>query len=437
VPTSNTPPPRGQSKQSWRDVLPIHSAADLFPLMSPDELRELGKDIKNNGLASPIAVCMASATDDPASLQLVDGRNRFDAMELVGLRFKLKFPKTDIPHLRWKGLDDLDNFSRIHVVPPDEAFTYVISANIHRRHLTAEQKRNLIGKLIKATPEKPDRQIAETVKVSPTTVGTVHTKMEAKGDVCKLDTRTDSKGREQPAGKPRNLARAKIYREMKLGSDVMKKIKGTSLDSAREMDALVFLNRGAEQGGHTEEVERLVADAVAGKRVSAVVWRENGVPPREDIGPASTGEMQAAYGQPADDDPPSETEWKPKCLAHPPVASRLEMLVGLLQDGLTPIDRLVWALANASLKRQSQLEGLEGMVGAIFNWMSIVKDEVAEIRRVLVAYEQRDTEPAFVAKQLDADETNAPGNVPAIEAADLAPPADDGLDIPPSLRRTA
>jgi hypothetical protein len=56
----------------------------------------------------------------------------------------------------------------------------------------------LIAKLIKATPEKSDRQIAETVKASPTTVGTVRAKMEAKGDVSKLDTRADSKGRQQP-----------------------------------------------------------------------------------------------------------------------------------------------------------------------------------------------------------------------------------------------
>ena len=32
--------------KSWRDVLPVHAAADLFPLMSEDELRELGDDIK-------------------------------------------------------------------------------------------------------------------------------------------------------------------------------------------------------------------------------------------------------------------------------------------------------------------------------------------------------------------------------------------------------
>ena len=51
----------------------------------------------------------------------------------------------------------------------------------------------------KADPSKSDRQIAETVKASPTTVGTVRAKMEANGDVSNLDTRRDTKGREQPA----------------------------------------------------------------------------------------------------------------------------------------------------------------------------------------------------------------------------------------------
>ena len=46
------------------------------------------------------------------------------------------------------------------------------------------------------------RQVAETVKASPTTVGTVRAKMEAAGDVSKLDTRQDSQGRRQPARKP-------------------------------------------------------------------------------------------------------------------------------------------------------------------------------------------------------------------------------------------
>jgi hypothetical protein len=35
--------------KGWRDVLPIHPAAELFPLMAPDELRALGADIKKSG----------------------------------------------------------------------------------------------------------------------------------------------------------------------------------------------------------------------------------------------------------------------------------------------------------------------------------------------------------------------------------------------------
>jgi hypothetical protein len=42
--------------KSWRDVLKIHPAAELFPRMSPDDLRALGEDIKANGLKSPIVM---------------------------------------------------------------------------------------------------------------------------------------------------------------------------------------------------------------------------------------------------------------------------------------------------------------------------------------------------------------------------------------------
>lgn len=68
----------------------------------------------------------------------------------------------------------------------------------------------------------------------------------------------------------RNSSRANLLREMKLGAEVMAKIKGTSLDSAAEMDELVVLNRGALEGEQTGVVKRLVADAHAGKDVSAV-----------------------------------------------------------------------------------------------------------------------------------------------------------------------
>jgi hypothetical protein len=42
-----------------------------------------------------------------------------------------------------------------------DPYAFVISANIRRRHLTAEQKRDLIAKVLKAQPRKSNRQIAK------------------------------------------------------------------------------------------------------------------------------------------------------------------------------------------------------------------------------------------------------------------------------------
>jgi hypothetical protein len=178
---------------TWRDILPIHPAAELFPLMSPDELRELGEDIVKNGLTSPIVLWQG---DLKSSVCLLDGRNRLDAIELAR-RSEAVVGAPSITAGNFHAINEVITLDKS--VDP---WAYVISANMNRRHLMPEQRRELIAKLIKREPDKSDRQIAATVKASPTTVGTVRAKMEAKGDVSKLDTRTDTKGRKQPASKP-------------------------------------------------------------------------------------------------------------------------------------------------------------------------------------------------------------------------------------------
>lgn len=158
-------------------------------------------------------------------------------------------------------------------------------------------------------------------------------------------------------------------------------------------------------------------------------------------------------------------EWKPQCLAHLPVATRLEMLVGLLEDGLAPAKKLVAALrlqANASVTTQSKLKGVQALVGRIFDLMNIIGNEVAGIKEQLVAYEQRETPPP-AADSTEINDLRAAKHQLESENAELArkieeygkdfqalrdkfvalstpassPPADDGLDIQPSLRRTA
>jgi hypothetical protein len=111
--------------------------------------------------------------------------------------------------------------------------------------------------------------------------------MEVTGDVSKLDTRTDTKGRQQPAKRTRDHSRARLHREMKLGSDTVAKIKGTSLDHADEMDELIKLKRSSKLA---PIAEHMIERAAAGETMSAVAYTKRGAAFRfEDIGPASSG----------------------------------------------------------------------------------------------------------------------------------------------------
>jgi ParB-like chromosome segregation protein Spo0J len=148
-----------------QDHVPFHPLADAFPLIEGVEFNQLVADIKANGLIEPIVLLDG---------RILDGRNRYRACMAAGVEPRFT---------RFRG---------------DDPAAFVGSANIHRRHLTADDKRDLIAKLLKAQPEKSDRQIARAVKASPTTVGTVRAKMEAVGDVSRLDTSIDTKGRQQP-----------------------------------------------------------------------------------------------------------------------------------------------------------------------------------------------------------------------------------------------
>jgi ParB-like chromosome segregation protein Spo0J len=151
----------------------FHPIAEMFPLMEGGEFAALVEDIRAHGLHESIVLYEG---------MILDGRNRDRACRQAGVK----------PHYR-------EMLFGSHA----EAVAYVISANIHRRHLTAEQRREMIEKFLKSEPEKSDRQIAKTVHTSPTTIGTARKRLEKGGDVSKLDTRTDSRGRAQPAHKPK------------------------------------------------------------------------------------------------------------------------------------------------------------------------------------------------------------------------------------------
>src|SRR5262249_16132749 len=188
-------------------VLKFHPLADLFPLMSGEEFDALVADIKANGLHEPIKLYEG---------KILDGRNRYRACMALGG----SFGHNTIVRLEDGG--DLDPVA------------FFISKNIHRRHLTAEQKRELIAQLIKAQPEKTDRTIAKEAKGDHKTVGAHGAEQEGRGEIPHVERRTDTKGRKQPA-KKKTVARATWQRvHEKVDADRRQKVAAAERAIASE-----------------------------------------------------------------------------------------------------------------------------------------------------------------------------------------------------------
>jgi hypothetical protein len=184
---------------TWRDVLPVHPAAELFPMMSDAEVDELAADIRKHGLRQAIVFWQSEADE----WSLLDGRNRLEAMERGGIRFAYAMQS---PSRGPKLASRCGYGSTLRHVAREadgvDPYAYVLSTNVNRRHLTAEQKRTIAAAVLKAQPAKSDRQVAKQTGVSHPTVAKERVKLEGTGDVEKVSTRTDSTGRSQPATKP-------------------------------------------------------------------------------------------------------------------------------------------------------------------------------------------------------------------------------------------
>ena len=99
----------------------VHPAADIFPLIEGAEFDSFCEDIRTHGLMEPVVI-------DAASGQLIDGRNRVRACDRLGLKVKTT---------RYDGAD---------------VTQFVISHNLHRRHLTDSQRAMIAGKLATRAP---------------------------------------------------------------------------------------------------------------------------------------------------------------------------------------------------------------------------------------------------------------------------------------------
>jgi DNA-directed RNA polymerase subunit F len=154
-------------------TLERHPLARTFPPMEAEDFNKLKHDIGENGLREPIVLHEG---------KILDGVHRYNACCDLGITPETK-PYT--------GNDPL---------------SFVISMNIHRRHLSPEKKREIIAQLLAAHPELSDRAIATQAKVSPTTVGEVRKSTVQSGQ---LETRTGLDGVKRKAPRSKSVISSK------------------------------------------------------------------------------------------------------------------------------------------------------------------------------------------------------------------------------------
>ena len=110
------------------ESLTIHPLAMLIPPMSADELEKLTTDIAANGLLEPIVLLDG---------QILDGRHRYQACLAAGVEPKF---------VEFTGADPI---------------AFVLSKNLHRRHLTAAQKAAIAAEALPLLEEKAkERQLS-------------------------------------------------------------------------------------------------------------------------------------------------------------------------------------------------------------------------------------------------------------------------------------
>lgn len=254
---------------SWRDWLPIHPRADRLPLLPPDKLRAMADDIKKPGGLRLSAVFWRRPSDGEP--ELLDGRNRLDALELLGEKITL------------------DNNLIFDEVPSDiDAVAYIVSVNIHRRHLTAEERQNLLIELIARAPAKSDRQHGKDIGVDHKTIALARAKGEDVGSIPHVESRQDTKGRQQPAKKKRRTAddfvAEKKAREKSQAQAIADRAEETARQrqhTAEQMRAAAQAVLEPEKPWSVDQAERkaqaergqcVVANMHTGADVSLIAW---------------------------------------------------------------------------------------------------------------------------------------------------------------------
>lgn len=124
----------------------------VMPPLSDDELGSLRSDIAEHGVLVPVVRDQHGNT--------IDGHHRARVADELGIKYRI-----DV----------------LNVSDPNEARSLARSYNLARRHLSREQKRQLIADEIRDNPESSDREIGRVIGCDHKTVGAV--RRELSGEI--------------------------------------------------------------------------------------------------------------------------------------------------------------------------------------------------------------------------------------------------------------
>jgi phage N-6-adenine-methyltransferase len=146
-----------------REVCPpeparFHEYANLFPMLQGEALNALRDDIRQHGVREPIVFL-----DDA----ILDGRNRYMCARDLGLEY---------PRVQFAGADPL---------------AFVISHNLHRRHLTESQRASIAARVANMprghrSDLEPSANLQEVRQPSLSELAAVRAPMTSTADAAKL-----------------------------------------------------------------------------------------------------------------------------------------------------------------------------------------------------------------------------------------------------------
>ena len=187
-------PPASPLPCTWEKTQ-LATTYQVMPPLSADERAALKEAIRKDGVLVPV--------EEDEHGNILDGFNRVEIWNELRAE-GVKLP--DYPRIIRPGLTE------------SEKRAHARALNLTRRHLSREQRRQLIEDQLRETPEQSDNQIAEALGVSDKTVAGRRRHLESTSEIPKLERTEGKDGKSRPARRPsihvKNAGEARKTREV-------------------------------------------------------------------------------------------------------------------------------------------------------------------------------------------------------------------------------